>query len=63
MAHRMYERGQKLVIRENNRERHVIVEDLVADEEGNKLLIRELDTHARRTIDPKQSTIVEHLED
>ena len=59
----MYEPGQKIVIREANRERTVIIEDLVEDEEGNKLLIRELDTHSRRTIKPGEHVIVEHLED
>lgn len=59
----MYEPGKKIVIREADRERAVIIEDLVEDEEGNKLLIRELDTHARRKINPSDHIIVEQLED
>jgi hypothetical protein len=63
MGRIMYEPGKKLVIRENNRERTVIVEDLLADEEGNKLRVRDLDSHATRVIKPEEHVIVEHLED
>jgi hypothetical protein len=63
MGHILYEPGKKIVIREANRERTVIVEDLVEDEEGNKIRVRDLDTHARRVINPKEFTIVESLED
>jgi hypothetical protein len=63
MGNIMYEQGKKLVLRETNRERRVIIEDLVADDEGNKLRVRDLETNSMRTIDPTKMTIVEDLED
>lgn len=63
MGNIMFETGKRYVIREDNRERTVIVEDLVADNEGNKLRVRELNSHYTKVIDPNEHTIVESLED
>ena len=60
----MYEKGQKLVIRsEAQGDRVVLVEDLIADDEGQKLKVRDLNTNVSRVVNPHTQTVVEHLED
>ena len=60
----MYEKGQKVVLRSNTQpDRVVIVEDLVADDEGNKLRVREPGSHSTWVVNPMKQVIVEQLED
>jgi hypothetical protein len=60
----MYEKGQRLVIRDQKYgDQMVIVEDIIADEQGQKLKVKDPVTHLIRVVDPFQQTVVEHLED
>lgn len=61
----MYEKGQKLAIRNRNggEEEVVLVEDIIADEEGMKLKVRSPKTHHTRIVNPQEQQIVEQLED
>lgn len=60
----MYEKGQRIAIRkEGGEEEVVLVEDLIADEDGMKLKVRHPGTHHTRIVNPQEQRIVEHLED
>lgn len=62
----MYEKGQRIVIRSGNRsDQMVLVEDIIADQNGQKLKVKDPSTGAIRVVDPfnTDEQIVEHLED
>lgn len=62
----MYEKGQRIVIRSNRHgDEMVLIEDIIADQHGQKLKVKDPSTGAIRVVDPssKDQHIVEHLED
>lgn len=60
----MYEKGQRIVIRsERYGDEMVLIEDIIADQGGQKLKVKDPTTGVTRVVDPFQQTIVEHLED
>jgi hypothetical protein len=60
----MYERGQRIVIRsESKGDQMVLIEDIIADQNGQKLKVKDPSTGAIRVVDPGNQVVVEHLED
>ncbi len=60
----MYEKGQRIVIRSDKQgDQMVLVEDIIADQNGQKLKVKDPSTGAIRVVDPFSQNIVEHLED
>jgi hypothetical protein len=59
----MYTEGQRVVIREKDTEKMAIVEDVICDNGGQVLRVKELETGVSRVVNPVESTIVEQLED
>ena len=60
----MYEPGQRLVIRKDDgTEQMVLVEDVLADNGGQKLRVKDVETGVSSVVSPMETTIVEHLED
>jgi hypothetical protein len=60
----MFEKGQRVVIRSDTRgDEMVLVEDVIADQEGQKLKVKNPNTGAIRVVDPYEQIVVEHLED
>jgi hypothetical protein len=59
----MYEKGQRVVIRTETGERVRIVEDIIMGEDGQKLKVRDPNTHLVEVVNPVEDNIVEHLED
>jgi hypothetical protein len=60
----MFEKGQRVVIRSESRgDEMVLVEDIISDQEGQKLKVKDPQTGAVRIVDPYEQIVVEHLED
>jgi hypothetical protein len=60
----MYEPGQRIVIRKDDgAEQMVLVEDVLADNGGQKLRVKDVETGVSSVVSPMETTIVEHLED
>ena len=60
----MYEKGQRVVMRpKDGPDKMVIIEDIIATDEGLQLKVKDPETHVRRMVDPYKQNIVEHLED
>jgi hypothetical protein len=60
----MYHEGQKVVVRDNNGSEKVsLVEDVISDNGGQMLRVKDLDTGVSRVVNPQDQPIVEHLED
>jgi len=60
----MYEKGQQVVIRSETRgDEVVIVEEVLVDNGGQKLRVKNQGNGVSRVVDPYEDTIVEHLED
>ena len=59
----MYKAGQRVVVREHDLEKVAIVEEVLIDNGGQKLRVKEVDTGLSRVVNPIEQTIVEQLED
>jgi hypothetical protein len=60
----MYHEGQKVVVRDSRGgERVALVEDIISDNGGQMLRVKDLDTGMSRVVNPQEQPIVEHLED
>lgn len=60
----MYEAGQRIVIRkEDGTEQVVLVEDILLDDRGQRLRVRDVVTGGSMVVSPQETIIVEQLED
>ena len=59
----MYQKGQRVVIRTDDSEKVVLVEDILASEDGQKLRVKDPTTGITQVVNPVEDNIVEHLED
>ena len=59
----MYQKGQRVVVRTDTHEKMMLVEDLLATEDGQQLKLKDPNTGVIQIVNPVQETVVEHLED
>lgn len=59
----MYQEGQQVVIRKDGTEQVGIVEEVMVDNGGQKLRVKDPSTGLSQVVNPVEDTIVEHLED
>jgi len=59
----MYQKGQRVVIRTDDHEKVMLVEDLLAGDDGQKIRVKDPVTGVTQVVNPVTDDIVEHLED
>lgn len=59
----MYQKGQRVVVRTDINEKVMLVEDIIATEEGQQLKLKDPVTGVTQMVNPVEDNIVEQLED
>lgn len=59
----MYQKGQRVVVRTEDREQVMLVEDIIATDDGQRLKLKDVATGLTQMVNPVEDNIVEQLED
>jgi hypothetical protein len=59
----MYQKGQRVVVRAGDNERVMLVEDIIATDDGQQLKLKDPITGLTQMVNPVEDNIVEQLED
>jgi hypothetical protein len=59
----MYQKGQRVVVRTEGNEQVMLVEDIIATDDGQRLKLKDPTTGVTQMVNPVEDNIVEQLED